>query len=226
MTSAAGGPAFEGWGIKCGMPADIGAIYKVGDVRRDSLPAVHVVGGGEARGICGSGLVDLIANLVRTGMLSKLGKLKVCNPGVASGNQGFVVARGASDIVLDNRDIDVFQRAKAAIGAGVRVLSMFSGMNIDELQRICVCGSFGRFLNIDNARAIGLVPSTPSERVEIWGSAALAGCESFLLSHSSRDYLKSLTRTATLVNLSQVPEFDEYFLESLYLQPLQTGPRP
>ena len=75
--------------------------------------------------------------------------------------------------------------------------------------------------------AIGLLPATTSGRVEIWGSAALAGCESLLLSPEKNDYLESLTGArATLVNLSQVPEFDAYFLESLYLQPLQTGSKP
>ena len=219
VTSAAGGPAFEGWGIRCGMPAEFGAIYKVEEIREETLPKVYVLGGGEARGICGSGIVDIIANLVRKGRLSALGKLTEGTAG-----QGILVARGASDIILDNRDVDVFQRAKAAIGAGVRVLSKLSGIDVDGLQRICVCGSFGRFLNIQNAGAIGLLPPADPERVEIWGTAALAGCESLLLSTDMRAYLESLTVTrTTLINLSRVSEFDEYFMESLYLRPLQTG---
>jgi len=228
VTSAAGGPAFEGWGIRCGMPAEIGAIYRVTDAGVGEPPLIHVVGGDDARGICGSGIVDLIANLVQAGTLSRLGKLRQDLLGTGSIDQGYFVARGASDISLDNRDIDVFQRAKAAIGAGIKALSRLSGADIDELRRICVCGSFGRFLNIRNAMAIGLLPAAASERVEIWGSAALAGCESLLLlSPEKDDYLESLkgART-TLVNLSQVPEFDEYFLESLYLQPLQAGLKP
>lgn len=227
VTSAAGGPAFEGWGIRCGMPAEIGAIYRVSDARVDAPPTVHVVGGNDARGICGSGIVDLIANLVQAGTLSRLGKLRQDVGSSGPIDQGYFVARGVSDISLDNRDIDVFQRAKAAIGAGIKALSKLSGTDIDELRRICVCGSFGRFLNIRNAMAIGLLPAAAFERVEIWGSAALAGCESLLLSPEKNDYLESLTGThATLVNLSQVPEFDAYFLESLYLQPLQAGLKP
>ncbi len=220
VTSAAGGPAFEGWGIRCGMPAEFGAIYRVDEIPEDPLPSVCVVGGTEPRGICGSGIVDLMANLVRAGRLSKLGKLTECLQ-----KSGFIVARGASDIVLHNRDVDVFQRAKAAIGAGVKVLSRLSRIDMDGLRRMCVCGSFGRFLNVDNAQAIGLLPSILPERVEVWGSAALAGCESFLLSpDNQRDHRESLTGTATLVNLSRIPEFDECFLESLYLQPFETGP--
>jgi uncharacterized 2Fe-2S/4Fe-4S cluster protein (DUF4445 family) len=210
------------------MPAEIGAIYRVTDAGVGEPPLIHVVGGDDARGICGSGIVDLIANLVQAGTLSRLGKLRQDLLGTGSIDQGYFVARGASDISLDNRDIDVFQRAKAAIGAGIKALSRLSGADIDELRRICVCGSFGRFLNIRNAMAIGLLPAAASERVEIWGSAALAGCESLLLlSPEKDDYLESLkgART-TLVNLSQVPEFDEYFLESLYLQPLQAGLKP
>ncbi len=217
VTSAPGGPAFEGWGIRYGMPAEPGAIYRVDGVNGDAAPMVHVMGGGEARGICGSGIVDLIAGLVRAGYLSKKGKL-------AEGLQdkGFVVARGLPDIVLNNRDVDVFQRAKAAIGAGIGVLLKLAGMDAGGLQRICVCGSFGRFLDIRNAQAIGLLPAAPPERVELWGSAALMGCESLLLSADRRDYLESLKHDkTTLVNLSQAPEFEEHFLESLYLQPLQ-----
>ncbi len=216
VTSAAGGPAFEGWGIRHGMPADTGAIYRVDGPNGDSAPSVRVVGGGEARGICGSGMVDLIANLARAGLLSKKGKL-------AEGlrDKGFVVARGLPDIVLNNRDVDVFQRAKAAIGAGVRVLLTMAGMDAGGLRRICVAGSFGRFLDIRNAQAIGLLPVASSERVELWGSAALMGCEALLLSEDGSVYLRSLRRDkTTLVNLSQVPEFGEHFLESLYLQPL------
>ena len=97
-----------------------------------------------------------------------------------------------------------------------------AGMDAGGLQRICVCGSFGRFLDIRNAQAIGLLPAAPPERVELWGSAALMGCESLLLSADRRDYLESLKHDkTTLVNLSQAPEFEEHFLESLYLQPLQ-----
>jgi uncharacterized 2Fe-2S/4Fe-4S cluster protein (DUF4445 family) len=217
VTSAPGGPAFEGWGIRYGMPAEPGAIYRVDGVEGDSTPVVHVMGGGEARGICGSGMVDLIAGLVRAGHLSKKGKL-------AEGLQdkGFVVARGLPDIVLNNRDVDVFQRAKAAVGAGVRVLLKLAGIDACGLQRICVAGSFGRFLDVRNAQAIGLLPAATSERVELWGSAALMGCESLLLSASMRDCLESLKREkTTLVNLSQAPEFEEHFLESLYLQPLR-----
>jgi uncharacterized 2Fe-2S/4Fe-4S cluster protein (DUF4445 family) len=217
VTSAPGGPAFEGWGIRYGMPAEPGAIYRVDELNGDSTPMVHVVGGGAARGICGSGIVDIVANLVRAGHLSNKGKL-------AEGMQdlGFVVAQGLPDIVLNNRDVDVFQRAKAAIGAGVRVLLKLAGMDADGLQRTCVCGSFGRFLDIRNAQAIGLLPGVSSERVELWGSAALMGCESLLLSADGSDYLESLKHDkTTLVNLSQVPEFEEHFLESLYLQPLR-----
>jgi len=217
VTSAPGGPALEGWGIRYGMPAEPGAIYRVDEPNGDSPAAVHVVGGGEARGICGSGIVDLIANLVRAGKLNKKGKL-------AEGLQekGFVVARGLPDVVLNNRDVDVFQRAKAAIGAGVTVLLNLAGMGAGGLRRVCVAGSFGRFLDMRNAQAIGLLPVASPERVELWGSAALMGCESFLLSADKNDYLESLKRDkTTLVNLSQVPEFEEHFLESLYLQPLR-----
>lgn len=216
VTSAAGGPAFEGCGISCGMPAEPGAIYRA----EPQVPLrgfrCEVIGGGEAQGICGSGLVDLVASLRKAGILNGTGRfIRDVD------NQGVVILEGRDDLVLTKRDTDGFQRAKAAIGAGTKCLMEMSGMGLHELKRICVCGAFGRFLNVPNAQAIGLLPEIPAERVELCGNSALAGCERLLFAPDSEAPMLALKEKARTINLAQVPGFEELFVESLYLRPLR-----
>jgi uncharacterized 2Fe-2S/4Fe-4S cluster protein (DUF4445 family) len=214
VTSAAGGPAFEGSGISCGVPADPGAIYRIS--LRNGVPDFAVIGDSEPRGLCGSGLVDLIAGLVKSGRLTNKGRFV---PDVPNG--GFVLARGEHAIVLTKRDVDVFQRAKAAIGAGIQVLLMQAAMGFKDLRRIYVGGLFGRFLDIANAQQIGLLPVIPPERVELCGNTALAGCAEVLQSPAAVQYLKNLRDQTKIINLSRWPDFDDLFLTNLYLQPLR-----
>ncbi len=215
VTSAAGGPAFEGSGIDCGLPAEPGAIYRV-NVQQDGTVDFAVIGGGQARGICGSGLVDLIANLVRKGRLTNIGRFSPPVPG-----NRFALVRGEPDIVLTKKGIDVFQRAKAAIGAGVQVLLAQADMGYKDLQRICVGGAFGSFLNIANAQEIGLLPKIQPEFVELYGNTALAGCEDAMLSHVAAQHLEYVRDRLKFINLSQCLNFDDIYLEHLYLQPAQ-----
>lgn len=214
VTSAAGGPAFEGCGMQCGMQAEPGAVYSL-EAEPDSADfRLEVIGGGNAKGICGSGLVDLIAFLRNTGALTPTGKLRPPHS-----RDGFVVQREPL-IRLTHRDVDMFQRAKAAIGVGIKTLLARARMSAEQLDRVCVCGAFGEHLNVCNAQAIGLLPTTSPERIELCGNTALAGCEQLLLSPAGAVALDALRRQATIVNLSESSDFESLFLESLYLQPL------
>ncbi len=161
--------------MSCGIPAEPGAIYKIDQKNGRSELAIHVIGGGEARGLCGSGMVDLVAYLTSTGRLNRKGKF------VAElVDNGLVVMEDIPAISLNTRSIDLFQRAKAAIGAGVRVLLRSAHMRTEDLRRICICGTFGRYLNVRNAQDIGLLPMTSPQHVELCGNTALAGCELLL----------------------------------------------
>ncbi|MEI7645521.1 MAG: ASKHA domain-containing protein [Chloroflexales bacterium] len=212
-TSAAGGPAFEGSGIRCGMPAEAGAIYQI-TMHADILECA-VIGGGQPYGICGSGLVDLIACLMRSGKLMATGKFTATVP-----SQGFTLVHGEQRIRVPKTDIDVFQRAKAAIGVGIQVLLDQAGLRAGDLQRICVGGAFGRSLNIRNAQEVGLLPNVPFARVELCGNMALAGCEEALLSPLILESMQRIGDQARIINLSQYSDFDILFLENLYLQPV------
>ncbi len=215
-TSAAGGPAFEGCGIQCGMPAEPGAITRFGSAQDARGLELQVLGGGEARGFCGSGLVDLIASLRAGGELTGTG-------GFASPQHrdGYVVLQTDPPLRLTKKDVDTFQRAKAAVGAGISALLARAQLGVSDLSRVCVCGVFGRSLDRRNAQRIGLLPDTSPERVELCGNTALAGCEHLLLSPGAAAELASLRERAVIVNLSQAVDFDTLFIENLFLQPLR-----
>jgi uncharacterized 2Fe-2S/4Fe-4S cluster protein (DUF4445 family) len=212
VTSAAGGPAFESSGMQCGMPAEPGAIYRV-DRQGESGMHLEVIGGGEAKGLCGSGLVDLIALLCAAGELKPTGRF--------DSGDGFAVQKEGPAIRLTKADVDMFQRAKAAIGVGIKTLLGKAHIGAASLRRVCVCGVFGARLNTRNARKIGLLPDIPDERIELCGNTALAGCESLLLLAAKEEELARLRERTAIVNLSHIPDFEELFLESLYLQPMK-----
>lgn len=217
VTSAAGGPAFEGSGLSCGMPAEPGAIYQIEQNEFSQDFIFRVLSGANPIGLCGSGLVDLIACLIRTGGLDRKGKLT----GETSGD-GISLLEGSRGIVLTNRDIDIFQRAKAAIGAGIRFLLKSAGMTAKNLQRVYVCGAFGRFMNVRNAQEIGLLPGVASDLIELCGNTALAGCEMLLVSPDQSHGLESIRKRTHVINMSNHSEFEELFFESLYLKPMGT----
>jgi uncharacterized 2Fe-2S/4Fe-4S cluster protein (DUF4445 family) len=214
VTSAAGGPAFEGCGINCGMPAEPGAIYRVYASDTTEELEFDVVDDAEPRGLCGSGMVDLLACLVRNKTLNSKGQFA---PSVPS--RGFQLRRVAREIVLTKRDIDIFQRAKAAIGVAVKVLLTHAGMEYRELRRICIGGVFGQYLNIVNAQEIGLLPAIPGLLIETSGNTALSGCETWLLSPEAKEQMQEVRGHAVFINLSTVADFETLFLENLYLKP-------
>ncbi len=212
-TSAAGGPAFEGCGISCGMQAEPGAIYRVHVEDATGELAFEVIADAEPQGLCGSGMVDLLAYLVRKGTLNSKGQFEPSVP-----ECGFPLRSGGREIVLTKRDIDMFQRAKAAIGVAVKVLMTKAGMENHDLRRICIGGVFGQYLNIANAQEIGLLPAIPGLSIETSGNTALSGCEALLLSLGAKNKLKEVRNNAVFVNLSSVAEFETLFLDNLYLK--------
>jgi uncharacterized 2Fe-2S/4Fe-4S cluster protein (DUF4445 family) len=215
VTSAAGGPAFESFGLTCGMPAEAGAIRHVRREDGSGELCYDVIGGGPAKGVCGSGFVDLVAHLRDTGNLSAVGRLDEGH------EDGFELRAEGSHIRLMNRDVDTFQRAKAAVGAGVATLLGMAGMAQADVERVCVCGAFGRHMNSDNAAKIGLLPDIPAERFELHEEAAVQGCEQLLVGTSAAAArLESLRERAVVVNLAQTPDFETLFLDNLYLRPL------
>ena len=211
MTSAAGGPAFEGYGIGCASPMQSGVVYRAEGLPHE--PVYHTIDDGEPYGFCGTGLIDVIACLVSAGVLDEKGCFTENVPA-----SGYPLVNMARKVSITKNDVDIIQRAKGAIGVAIRVLLEKAGMNSSDLQRICVCGAFGRWLNIENAQSIGLLPSTDPKIVELHGNTALLGCLRYMLSPNMRESLSQLYNMSQLVNLMACENFDEYFMDALFLK--------
>ena len=214
VTSSAGGPAFEGCGIRCGLPAGPGAICRVRF--SGGIAAWETIAGEEPCGLCGTGIVDLIAGLVRSESLDAKGRFAPAFAG-----SGFVLSGSDPVLVLGKGDVDVFQRAKAAVGAGVQILVEEAGIGYEDLDRIFVGGTFGGSLDTANAVSIGLLPPVSPGRIELCGNTALAGCECALCSSSAAARLFAIGRATRIINLGSYRDFDDIYLENLYLRPLE-----
>ncbi|MGA2747458.1 MAG: ASKHA domain-containing protein [Verrucomicrobiota bacterium] len=211
--SCPAGPAFEGGKISAGMPALPGAIEKI-QIRRDGAMRAQVIGGGPAQGICGSGLVDLLSQLLRAGRMNARGRFE----------------RGAGPILLDvpsqepihfsESDVSELAQAKGATVAGLRIIFHNYGIRFDEVDRFYLAGGFGRHLNAAAAKRIGLIPDIPAGKILQVGNAAIEGACLALLSRSKRAELECLVRGVTHCRLETHPDFFNYFVQGCQFQPL------
>ncbi|MEW6027959.1 MAG: ASKHA domain-containing protein [Chloroflexota bacterium] len=220
------GPAFEGAGVVNGMRATTGAIEEVW-INSDTLePTYRVIGGGKPKGICGSGLISLLSEAFITGVLDKGGNVNLTagSPRVREGAHGgeYVVARGAEtesgeDIVLTRVDIDNLLRAKAAIYAGFTVLAENVGVPLESVDRLLVGGSFGKYINVEKAVQIGLLPDMEWSRFEFLGNTSVKGAYLALLDWRKRARITEIAKRMTYIELSADNSFYEAFTSALFL---------
>ena len=215
-TSAAGGPAFEGCGMTSGMSAEPGAIFQIKNKSDMHHFEYQVISNKEPEGICGSGFVDLIAQLLKADLINTKGKFKS-----EKMQNGFAFLKDFQNIIITSNDIDLFQRAKAAIGTGIQCLLASSGIQLNQLETIFICGVFGRFLNIGNAKTLGLLPDLHEDRFQLCGNTALAGCELLLVYPEMRPKIQKLRDKAHIINMSSYSAFESLFLENLFLCPME-----
>ena len=208
ITSAAGGPAFEGSGLSCGMPAEKGAIYHLS--LKDNRHSV--IGETRAAGICGSGLVDLLAELVDLDLLDSVGRFNS-----SALNQSFHLTEALS---LNKKDVDLLQRAKAAIATGIQILLLQAQIIPKDLKQIFIGGAFGYHLNIENAMKIGLLPPVDPEIYHFCGNSALSGCEKILLQAGTQRQLTRIKEKFSIVNLAEYKNFEAFFIENLFIKPM------
>ncbi|MBI5848843.1 MAG: DUF4445 domain-containing protein [Nitrospirae bacterium] len=213
-TSAAGGPAFEGSGIRCGMAAEPGAICRVQCDPVHSVFIPDVIGGGAPEGICGSGLIDISACMLRSGLLSESGRLKG-----DAGKKGFVPISKEENIIVTAQDIDALQRAKAGVSASAQCLIRKAGLRLSEIRRVCVSGAFGSYLDAANAIAIGLLPPVDLQHVELCGNTALAGAEKLLTECRNPGASGGPHKGSVVINMSYLPEYEDVFIRDLRLRP-------
>jgi uncharacterized 2Fe-2S/4Fe-4S cluster protein (DUF4445 family) len=212
-TSAPGGPAFEGSGIRCGMPAEHGAIQRV--FRTDTGYAFEMIGSDSAKGFCGSGLIDAIALLLAEGQLKPSGRFTV-----PLRSEGYCLDPHNPRTAITGADIDMFQRAKAATAAAMLQLLSHAGMQWGDIRRLCLCGAFGRTLNIQHAQALGLLPAINPAFIELHADTSLAGCERALLAIDGPEQFAALTHTIETINFSWMPSYDPCYVEQLRLRPI------
>jgi uncharacterized 2Fe-2S/4Fe-4S cluster protein (DUF4445 family) len=202
-TSTAAGPAFEGGRISQGMRAATGAIAKAD--MADGHLQLHVIGHGEARGICGSGLVDIVAGGLRLDWIHESGKF-------ADGIQTLEITE---HVTLTQKDIRELQLAKAAIAAGIRILLNEYGLRIDELQTCYLAGAFGNYLNPGNARWLGIFPF-PIAKIVSAGNTALLGAKIALLNQmTTPEQYTSILKKIEHVQISSSPAFQEIYVEEM-----------
>ncbi len=220
------GPAFEGAGVVNGMRATTGAIEEVW-INSDTLePMYRVIGGGKPKGICGSGLISLLSEAFLTGILDKGGNVNLMagSSRVREGTHGgeYVVAWGAEsesgeDIVLSRVDVDNLLRAKAAIYAGFTVLADTVGIPLESVAQVLVGGSFGKYINVEKAVQIGLLPDMPWEQFDFLGNTSVKGAYLALLDWRKREQLTEIAKRMTYIELSADNSFYDAFTSALFL---------
>ncbi len=220
------GPAFEGAGVVCGMRATRGAIEEVWINTQTFEPTYRVIGDVKPKGICGSGLISLVAELFITGVVDKGGKFKkeLNTLRVREGEHGgeYVVAWAnetdlGRDIVITKVDIDNLMRAKAAIYAGFTVLAQSVGVDLADVQKLLVGGSFGKYINVEKAVQIGLLPDMQWERFNFLGNTSVLGAYMALLSREARSKIKAIAEKMTYIELSADNTFYDSFTSALFL---------
>jgi uncharacterized 2Fe-2S/4Fe-4S cluster protein (DUF4445 family) len=214
--SCPAGPAFEGGAIACGMPALDGAIDAI-TIGEDGGFRLGVIGDGPAVGICGSGLVDLLSELLRTGRMNEMGRFEDSGPAIP--------IDPAHGIDFLESDVNELAQAKGANVAGLHAVFDTFGIGFDQVDVFYLAGGFGRHLNVEAAQRIGLVPSLPPARVRRVGNAAIEGATIALVSTAKRAELERLVSRVEHCRLETHPRFFDFFVEGCQFKPVRPFPR-
>jgi len=216
--SCASGPAFEGAHIKFGMRAAPGAIEHV-RLQNDRLE-IQTIGGETPVGICGSGLLDVVAQLRLNGVVDRGGKMG-SHPLVhmRDGSNEFVLAERPElePITISQKDVRELQLAKAAIRLGIQALVEAEGLTENDIEQVIIAGAFGTFIDVKSAITIGMLPPLPLESFKQVGNAAGTGARLALISKSEREKAKQIARQDGYIELAKVPNFHRKFAEATYL---------
>lgn len=218
------GPAFEGGGIEYGMRAAYGAIEKVEIDPISGVAKVQTIGSGKPVGICGTGMISLLANLFRTGWIDQAGKFHRSrrSPSIRlNGRRGeyILVQDNGNDkaITVSELDIENLIRAKAAIFSAIRLVLSHVSLEVDAIAGIDIAGGFGRFLDLEDAITIGLLPDLPRDRFRFLGNASLMGAYLALISYEQREKLVQLSRRMTYVELNTSPHYMDQYTGAMFI---------
>ena len=213
--SCPAGPAFEGGKISWGMPGLPGAIEKV-EIKADGSVLSSVIGDVPAEGICGSGLIDVLSELLRTGRINALGRFE-------DGEKKFVVnANSEQEIYVNESDINELAQAKGANVAGLHVVFNKYGIRFEDLDIFYLAGGFGRHLNVNSSKRIGLIPNIDDSKILQVGNASIEGACIALLSRTKRMELEGLVKKVTHCRLEADPNFFDYFVDGCQFNPVES----
>lgn len=222
--AASAGPAFEGSGVKCGMRATSGAIQRVEIASCDKIK-VTTIGNAKPRGICGSGYIDCLAELLNRGIISRNGKF---NEGVscsrirntAEGKEFILVfkkdADAEEDIVITEPDIENLKRSKGAIYAASAILLKKMNLRFEDIEQFYIAGGFGTYLDIDKTVTIGLLPDLERNRFSFIGNSSLVGSREILLSYEARVEAGKIAKKMTYIELSVEPTYMDEYVSALF----------
>ena len=210
--SCPAGPAFEGGQITYGMPGYDGAVEAV-DIL-DGAASISTIGDTVPQGICGSGLVDLLAELRRTGMMDQLG--------VFENGAGEFVFEPVRQMSLSRADISALAQAKSANYCGQWIVLRKYGAPIDQITKLYLAGGFANYVNVGNAVSIGFIASLPNERVVKVGNAALQGATIMLMNGGMRQVVEKMALQIEHVELETTPDFFDIFVEGCMFNPMGT----
>ncbi|EPR12570.1 ASKHA domain-containing protein [Ruminiclostridium papyrosolvens] len=228
--SAAAGPAFEGANIKNGMGSVNGAINSVSIKHGITFTTI---GHTKPMGLCGTGVVDLLAELLEVGIVDETGRIDMswrpespeqeplCERIVSvDGVNGFLLCKAretlsGNEILLTQRDIREIQNAKAAIAAGIRVLVKNAGIGFEDIQKVYLAGGFGSYINIDSALKIGLIPGELEGRIVSVGNAAAQGAIDILNNKSLLSAAQEISKSINYTELSNSKDFNDYYVDCM-----------
>ncbi|MFH1609859.1 MAG: ASKHA domain-containing protein [Candidatus Bipolaricaulota bacterium] len=231
--STSAGPAFEGSGVRCGMRAGQGAIERV-EITPDGHVRFRTIGEASPKGVCGSGLVDAVAELYRAGWVDRSGQLL---PGASplirdqDGLAEFVLVPASrtaigKDIVITQGDIENLLRAKAAIYAGVKILVASMGLRLRDVELLLVAGGFGNYLDREKAVLLGLIPDLPLDRIRFVGNTSILGAKLALGSTDALDEGHEIARRVTYFDLIVYPHYYEEFMSAKFIPHTDLGQFP
>ena len=218
VTSCASGPAFEGYQIRNGMKAVAGAIERVRITPEGEAVDIQTIANEPPVGICGSGVVDLLAGVVKAGIVDKTGRLQKGHPHVRTGEDGleYFVCKGTNgDIVFTQHDVRNLQLAKGAIASGWYLLMDTLGVSLDELENVYIAGAFGNYLDLDASQFLGLFPPVPKRRVAFVGNAAGVGAQMALIDIGARRRMAKVRDLTGFLDLATDKRFLDVFASRL-----------
>lgn len=217
--SCPAGPAFEGGAIACGMPALDGAIEDVAIDERGDF-RIRTIGDAKPEGVCGSGLVDALSELLRTERMNAMGRFE-------DGEARVMLWRGEQadeDVYLLESDVNELAQAKGANVAGLHVVFSEYGIAFDDIDVFYLAGGFGRHLKIEASKRIGLIPSLDAAKIVQAGNTAIEGATIALLSRAKRRELEELVKRVHHCRLETHPQFFDFFVEGCQFKPVEAMP--